>query len=222
MFTGIVQAVGEVKKITPTGESKRITVYAGGMDLSDVALGDSIAVSGPCLTVVSFDRESFEVDVSIETLQRSTLSQKSIGDPVNLEKALCLSDRLGGHLVSGHVDGIGKVTTRKPKGDYISFEFEVKNGLERYLAPKGSVSIDGVSLTINETQDGRFEVLTIPHTLERTTLGKCTLNSEVNLEVDQVARYIEHLMSSREMEQNGRLNLDGLRSSGFVDYEEQN
>ena len=219
MFTGIVQAVGKVKKITSTGQSKRIALHAGGMDLSDVVLGDSIAVSGPCLTVVSFDPESFEVDVSIETLRRSTLSQKSIGDTVNLEKALCLSDRLGGHLVSGHVDGIGKVTSREPKGDYISFEFEVDNGLERYLAPKGSVSIDGVSLTINETRGGRFEVLTIPHTLERTTLGSCILNSEVNLEVDQVARYIDHLMLSRGREQNRELNLDDLRSSGSVEYE---
>ena len=219
MFTGIVQAVGRIEKISSTGESKRVTLHAGGMDLSDIVLGDSIAVSGPCLTVISFDQECFDVDVSIETLERSTLSQKSIGDPVNLEKALCLSDRLGGHLVSGHVDGIGKVTSRKTKGDYISFEFEVKDGLERYLAPKGSVSVDGVSLTINATRDSRFEVLTIPHTLERTTLGNCVVNSEVNLEVDQVARYIEHLMSSSGEKKDNGLDSDTLRSSGFIDYD---
>jgi len=215
MFTGIIANVGRIERVVPAGAAQRMTIAAGGLELGDVALGDSIACSGPCLTVVALGADRFEVDVSSETLARTTLGARKVGDPVNLEKALSLSDRLGGHLVSGHVDGIGTVRRREPQGEYIRFVVEVPAGLARYLAFKGSVAIDGVSLTVNAVDGLQFEVLTTPHTLERTTLGALGPGSAVNLEVDLIARYIERLLVAGG-NAGGGLSLADLTRAGFA------
>lgn len=196
MFTGIITAVGHIAAIEQRADAARLRISAGDLDLGDVSLGDSIAVSGPCLTVVAFDDDTFEVDVSHETLARTTLGERGAGDPVNLEKALRLADRLGGHLVSGHVDGLGEVRLVEPHGDYVRFVIGVTPDLARYLAFKGSVAVDGVSLTVNAVDDDTFDILIIPHTLERTTLGRLEAGSRVNLEVDLIARYVERMMSA--------------------------
>jgi len=195
MFTGIVATVGTVAALETIDQAMRMRIDAGTLDLTDVALGDSIAVSGACLTVVELDGNGFAADVSSETLARTTLGRRRVGDGVNLEKALRLADRLGGHLVSGHVDGIGRVARCEQQGDYLRFVIEVPALLSRYLAYKGSVCVDGVSLTINAAGADDFEILTIPHTLERTTLGALTVGSTVNIEVDLIARYLERLMT---------------------------
>ena len=195
MFTGIVATVGRITQLAKRGDAMRMAIDAGNLDLSDVARGDSIAVSGPCLTVVEFGPRHFVADVSIETLARTTLGARQIGDSVNLEKALRLTDRLGGHLVSGHIDGIGSVVTRETQNEYIRWVVRVPTALAHYLAFKGSVAIDGVSLTVNAVEGDTFDVLTIPHTLERTTLGRLVAGAAVNIEVDIIARYIERLLS---------------------------
>ena len=214
MFTGIVATVGTIAAIKPVGDAMRLAIDAGGLDLGDVQLGDSIAVSGPCLTVVSWTDERFEVDVSSETLARTTLGKRSVGDGVNLEKALRLDDRLGGHLVSGHVDGIGRIVRREPLDEYVRFVIEMPPALARYLAFKGSVAVDGVSLTVNQASSTDFEILTIPHTLERTTLGALEAGYEVNLEVDLLARYIERLLSGDGG--GAGITLENLRAAGFA------
>lgn len=216
MFTGIVETVGTIAGLEASGDAMRMRIAAAGMDLSDVRLGDSIAVSGPCLTVVAVDGGHFEVDVSTETLARTTLGGRGPGDGVNLEKALRLSDRLGGHLVSGHVDGVGCVRRREPRDEYIRFETEVPAELARYLAFKGSVCMDGVSLTVNQASDGAFEVLTIPHTLERTTLGDLSEGDPVNIEVDLIARYIERLLRAPGTGEGAGISLAKLVESGFA------
>ena len=191
MFTGIIQAVGQIETVTPIGEDVRLKILANGLDMSDVALGDSIATSGVCLTVVSFDTRSFEVHVSKETLSCTVGldSQKS----VNLEKALRLSDRLGGHLVSGHVDGVGQVVRFDAVGDCMLLSIRAPHALSRYIAVKGSVAVDGVSLTVNAVDGDVFSINLIPHTLEMTTLQQLGVGSRTNLEIDLIARYVERM-----------------------------
>ncbi len=216
MFTGIVATVGRITQLAKRGDAMRVGIDAGSLDLSDVALGDSIAVSGPCLTVVEFGPKHFVVDVSTETLARTTLGARQVGDAVNLEKALRLTDRLGGHLVSGHIDGIGTVVTRESLNDYIRWVVRVPGELAHYLAFKGSVAIDGVSLTVNAVDADTFDVLTIPHTLERTTLGRLGAGAVVNIEVDIIARYIERLLSkSVGPAASGGVSLASLLEAGF-------
>jgi riboflavin synthase len=193
MFTGIVQAVGKIAASAPHGEDVRLTIDAGGLDLSDVQLGDSIAANGVCLTVIALGKHGYDVAVSAETL-RCTVGFE-LGGEVNLEKALRLADRLGGHLVSGHVDGVGSVTRFEPAGDCYLLEVEAPAALAKYVAPKGSITINGVSLTVNRVDGERFAVNLIPHTLEVTTLKHLKPGSRVNLEVDLLARYAERLMS---------------------------
>lgn len=214
MFTGIVETVGRIARLSRQGEALRMTLDAATLELSDVRLGDSIAVSGPCLTVVACGPGSFEVDVSSETLARTTLGAKRVGDRVNLEKALRLADRLGGHLVSGHIDGVGHLRQRVAQGEYLKLVVGIPAALARYLAMKGSVAIDGVSLTVNAAAADCFEVLTIPHTLERTTLGALALGDAVNIEVDLIARYIERLLASGAGADG--VDLTTLTRAGFV------
>lgn len=193
MFSGIVAAIGRITLVTPREVGCRLTVDAGALPLADVALGDSIAHNGVCLTVVAKEGNSFMVDVSPETLS-CTVGLDAPG-PVNLEKALRLNDVIGGHLVSGHVDGIGEVLRFHPVGDNRLLEIRAPEEIARYIARKGSIVVDGTSLTTN-TVDGRnFTINLIPHTLEHTTLGRLHPGSKVNLEVDLIARYCERLLT---------------------------
>ena len=193
MFTGIIQAVGTLSAIMRRGEEAHLRISAGALDLSDVAAGDSIAVNGACLTVTSVAGDTFEVDLSGETLMRTTFDRRRIGDPLNLEKALTLRQRLGGHLVNGHIDGVGRVHARAENLRSVMMTFEAPSELRRYIAEKGSVCVDGVSLTVNGVVDGRFDVMLIPHTLSVTTLHLLRPGDDVNLEVDLIARYLERL-----------------------------
>lgn len=213
MFTGIIQTVGRIARLEPRGGDVRLVVDTSGLDMVDVALGDSIAVSGVCLTVIEFDAGSFAADVSNETLAHTTLGKHKAGDPVNLEKALRLADRLGGHLVSGHVDGTGKVVSVVPDGRSQRWTFEVPTDLARYIAHKGSVCIDGTSLTVNEVSGNRFGVNLIPHTVDHTAFAARRAGDAVNIEVDVVARYIERLLSAGG---TPRLDEAFLKQHGFA------
>jgi len=193
MFTGIVQAVGRIAVRETRGSDARLVIDAGSLDLGDVGRGDSIAVAGVCLTVVAIDGASWTADVSAETLALTTLGALAVGDGVNLEKALRLADRLGGHLVSGHVDGVGRIIGVEDDGGSQRWTFRVPASLARYIAAKGSICVDGVSLTVNSIAPDAFGVTLIPHTLAVTTFGTRTTGDPVNLEVDLVARYLERL-----------------------------
>lgn len=193
MFTGIVAAVGRIATRETRGNDMRLVIDAGALDLGDVEVGDSIAVAGVCLTAVALDGSHFTADVSAETLARTTLGARNAGDAVNLEKALRLADRLGGHLVSGHVDGVGRVVSIIDDGQSQRWMFAAPAALRRYIAQKGSICIDGVSLTVNFVEGEHFGVTLIPHTLGVTTFGTNRIGDPVNLEVDLIARYVERL-----------------------------
>jgi len=196
MFTGIVQAVGRIASREARGGDARLVIDAGALALDDVALGDSIAVAGVCLTVIAIDGACWSADVSAETLARTTLGALRIGDGVNLEKALRLADRLGGHLVSGHVDGVGAVERVVDDGASQRWTFTLPRALARYVAVKGSVCVDGTSLTVNEVGEAGFGVTLIPHTLAHTTFGQRRAGDAVNIEVDLIARYAERLLQA--------------------------
>jgi riboflavin synthase len=213
MFTGIIQTVGRVARLEPRGGDVRLHVDSADLDLDDVQLGDSIAVSGVCLTAISLAERGFAADVSNETLSLTTLGQLKPGDPVNLEKALRLADRLGGHLVSGHVDGVGKVVSITPDARSQRWTFEVPADLARYIAAKGSICIDGTSLTVNEVSGTRFGVNLIPHTVAHTAFHARHAGDAVNIEVDVIARYVERLIGSG---QAPRLDEAFLRQHGFA------
>jgi riboflavin synthase len=191
MFTGIVTAVGRIVSVDATAGGVRVHVDALGLSLADGQVGESIAVNGVCLTAVVISAAGFEADVSRETL-RCTAGFEH-GAAVNLERALRLADRLGGHLVSGHIDGVGTVVSVQPAGDNKVFVFEAPREVARYVAVKGSIAINGVSLTVNEVNDRQFSVNLIPHTLATTNLGTLAMGARVNLEADMVARYVERL-----------------------------
>jgi riboflavin synthase len=192
MFTGIIAAVGRIADVAMTAGGVRMRIDAGALPLDDVALGDSIAVDGVCLTVVSFDTTSFEVDVSQETL--GCVAGFPQSRAVNLEKALRLSDRLGGHLVSGHVDGVGLVERFEPLGDNSLLEISVPPELARYIARKGSVAVDGASLTVNDVAGAKFSVNLIPHTIAHTNFSALHPGARVNIEIDLLARYAERIL----------------------------
>lgn len=194
MFTGIIAAIGRIAEVTRTEGGVRLRIDAGSLSLDDVALGDSIAVSGVCLTVVCLHQHAFDVDVSEETL--SCVAGFGRGSAVNLEKALRLADRLGGHLVSGHIDGVGRVERFEEIGDNRRLEIDVPADLGRYVARKGSIAVDGVSLTVNEVTGSCFTVNLIPHTLACTTFATLRPGARVNIEVDLLARYIERMSAA--------------------------
>ena len=192
MFTGIIQSIGRIHEYEARGADARMVITGGGLDFSDVAIGDSIAVNGVCLTAVALTPDSFTVDVSAETLR--VTAGFLPGAEVNLEKALRLADRLGGHLVSGHVDGVGTVHRFAPVGESHRLEIDAPMDLARYIIRKGSITVNGVSLTVNEVEGARFALNLIPHTLEMTMLKHLSACSRVNLEVDMIARYVERMM----------------------------
>lgn len=213
MFTGIVASVGRIVRLEPRGGDVRLHVDSADLDLADVALGDSVAVSGCCLTVVALSERGFAFDVSNESLALTTLGRRKPGDAVNLEKALRLTDRLGGHLVSGHVDGVGTVLSVTDDGRSQRWTFEVPQTLARYIAGKGSVTIDGTSLTINEVDGTRFGVNLIPHTVEHTSFHARKAGDAVNIEVDVVARYVERLLGRGDA---SGIDADFLQRHGYA------
>jgi len=218
MFTGIIEAVGQVAEMQQRGGDARLRVSTGKMDLGDVALGDSIAVNGVCLTAVELPGDGFAADVSRETLSLTGLGQLKSGSPVNLEKALTLATRLGGHLVSGHVDGLGTVIERHDDARSVRFTIEAPEELARYIAHKGSITVDGTSLTVNTVDGRRFELNIVPHTLQETIMDSYTAGRRVNLEVDLVARYLERLLLGEKAAQPGVSGVDlaMLARTGFV------
>jgi riboflavin synthase len=195
MFTGIVQGVGTVRAVEPRGGDVSFVFDTGDVSLEGVELGGSIAVSGVCLTATQFDRSSFRADVSRETLTLTKLGDFTAGTRVNLEKALLAGQALGGHYVTGHVDGVGEVLSREDDARSVRMTFRVPAELARYVARKGSICVDGVSLTVNGADGDRFDVNLVPHTLEATTLGLLQPGSRVNLEIDIIARYLERLLA---------------------------
>ena len=196
MFTGLVQGVGHLAARTARGGDARLRIAIGSLPLADAQLGESIAVNGVCLTVVAFDGTAFEADASNETLALTTLGALPVDAPLNLERALRAGDRLGGHLVSGHVDGVGKVRSIEPDARAQRWSFAAPAPLLRYIAKKGSICVDGTSLTVNEVDDHGFEVALVPHTVAHTAFQATRAGDPVNIEVDQVARYVERLLSS--------------------------
>jgi riboflavin synthase len=195
MFTGIVEELGEVIALEPAGDSARLTVR-GPLVVSDATHGASIAVNGVCLTVTDLKDDTFTVDVMKETLDRSSLAGLEPGSPVNLERPVRLADRLGGHLVQGHVDGVGRIVSREPGERWEVVTVELPAPLARYVVEKGSITVDGVSLTVVEARDDAFTIALIPTTLELTTLGRKGPGDPVNLEVDVVAKYVERLVTA--------------------------
>jgi riboflavin synthase len=194
MFTGIIEALGEIRALTPKGGDVRLYVATGKLDLADVKLGDSIAVNGVCLTAVDLPGDGFWADVSRETLSLTSLGGLKPGSKVNLEKALMPTSRLGGHLVSGHVDGLGEVVSRTDNARAVQFRLRAPAELARYIALKGSITVDGVSLTVNAVDGAEFELTIVPHTLGETIMADYRAGRRVNLEVDLLARYLERLL----------------------------
>lgn len=219
MFTGIIQAVGSIAALETKGADLRLRIRSGKLDLGDVQLGDSIAVNGVCLTAVALPGDGFWADVSAETLAHTTYANLKVGQRVNLEKALTPTTRLGGHLVSGHVDGVGEVVERYSDGRSERFRIQAPTQLAKYIAGKGSICIDGVSLTVNSVEGAIFALNIVPHTLQETIIGEYRSGSRVNLEVDLVARYLERLLQGEQAaagSPQGGITLGFLAEHGFM------
>ncbi len=222
MFTGIIQAVGSIVDAVPQNGDLRLQVQTGSLDLADVELGDSIATNGVCLTVVSLPGDGFVADVSRETLDLTTTGTLGPGDAVNLEKALTATTRLGGHIVSGHVDGIGEVVSRHSDARSERFRLKAPDNLAKYIAHKGSICVDGTSLTVNRVEGAEFELNIVPHTLENTIFGDYKSGTQVNLEVDVIARYLERLILGENAADpafssgSGGISLEFLKENGFI------
>ncbi len=220
MFTGIIQAVGQVSRVEVRGGDMRLHLKTGALDLSEVKLGDSIATNGVCLTVVSLLGDGFVADVSNETLAYSTLSSLPVGASVNLETALTLNTPLGGHLVSGHVDGVGVILERKVEARSIQFRVEAPAELAKYIAFKGSICVDGASLTVNRVDGPEFDLNIVPHTQVETVFDGYVAGTKVNLEVDQVARYLERLLLGEQAAEKSKaisgVTLSLLAERGFM------
>ncbi len=219
MFTGIIEAVGKVQSVSPTGGDVRLVIDATGLDMGDVKLGDSIATSGVCLTVVDFGAAWYAADVSLETMSRTTLNTWKTGTLVNLEKALLPTTRLGGHLVSGHVDGLGEVVLARQDARSLYFEVKAPNALAKYMAEKGSVTVDGISLTINHLNGALMSLNLVPHTAAQTTIHHWQVGSMVNLEIDVLARYLERLLLGDKAAQataKSTIDMSFLAENGFL------
>lgn len=216
MFTGIIEAVGAVKRIETMGGDLRFVIDGGSLDMSDVQLGDSIAVNGVCLTVIEFEPASFSADVSNETISLTSLKGLKAGSAVNLEKAMLPTTRMGGHLVSGHVDGLGTVVSKTGDARSIRLQIEVPAELKKYIAVKGSICIDGTSLTVNSVDNCIVGLNIVPHTQERTVIQHYAKGTKVNLEVDLVARYLETLLLNMNDRDKAKVNMELLARAGFV------
>jgi riboflavin synthase len=220
MFTGIIEGLGTIREIRSEGQGKRMAVDADFF-LEQTRIGDSICVSGSCLTVVMIDAKRFTVDVSPETLTRTTFGNAKIGDRVNLERALRLSDRIDGHLVSGHIDGIGTITLKQNIGNAVIVSFKVSESISHYMIQKGSVAVDGISLTINNCGHDSFDVSIIPHTAKLTTIGFKKTGDLVNIETDMIGKYVERFVGGKRHDENKKeagdsINMEFLAKSGFV------
>ena len=223
MFTGIIEAIGTIKAININEQGARLVVSSGKLDMSDVNLGDSIATNGICLTVVAHDDTSYSVDVSKETLTRTGFANYQVGHEVNLEKAMQPSTRFGGHIVSGHVDGVAQIVSITHNGNSIEYWVSMPTELAPYISEKGSVTIDGISLTVNSLvdhdQSGKFRLTIVPHTSEQTIIKHYQVGTKVNLEVDVIARYLERLLLKKSPEadnQTSSVTQDLLMKSGFI------
>jgi len=219
MFTGIIESVGTLRKIERLGDDIRLNVASGKLDLGDVRLGDSIATNGVCLTVVECLSDGYVADISAETVSLTGFAKYQVGTKVNLEKAVTPTTRLGGHMVSGHVDGVASVDDRQFRGKAIEFWLTAPQSLARYIAHKGSITIDGVSLTVNEVKDNRFRLTIVPHTAGETTLVDLKAGDAVNIEVDLIARHLERLMtysSDTAGVPESNVTMDLLARSGFL------
>jgi len=218
MFTGIVEAVGTLIAMEPKGQDVSVRVRSGKLDLSDVKLGDSIATSGVCLTVVALPGDGYVADVSGETIKRTGFAHYKVGQTLNLERALTPTTRLGGHLVSGHVDGVGEIVSVQPLGRAMEYWIKAPDELARYIAEKGSITVDGISLTVNAVEGARFKLTIVPHTTAETTVGSWRPGSRVNLEVDLIARYLERLMLGDQAAQpaSAGITLETLAQHGFL------
>jgi len=212
MFTGIIKAKGTIRAMETRGGDVRLSVQSDGLPWSDYELGESIAVNGVCLTAVALREDGFDTDVSVETLNVTALGGLAVGSPVNLEPAISLGERLGGHLVSGHVDCTGRVVTRDTDARSIRLAIEIPKDYARYVAKKGSVCVDGVSLTVNEVSGNRFELNIIPHTADVTIIGDYASGTVVNVEVDLLARYLERLLDK----DGDDLSIDFLKAHGYA------
>ncbi|EGQ9805756.1 riboflavin synthase [Vibrio parahaemolyticus] len=217
MFTGIVEAVGKLTAITPKGEDITVTVEVGKLDMSDVKLGDSIATNGVCLTVIDFGSNYYSADLSLETLKKTGFANYQVGEKVNLEKAMLPTTRFGGHIVSGHVDGVGEIVERNQVGRAIEFWVAMPAEISKYVAEKGSITVDGISLTVNDLRKNAFKLTIVPHTSEETIIDQFQVGRKVNLEVDVLARYMERLLQGQQEEQpESRITMDFLQQNGFA------
>jgi riboflavin synthase len=216
MFTGIIEATGELKKLEAKGGDLQVTIQSSGLDFSDVKLGDSIASNGVCLTVTAQGTDWFSADLSAETLKRTLFGQYKQGQRLNLEKALLPTTRLGGHLVSGHVDGVATISRIHTEGRAWQVYVKAPEELSRYIAEKGSVTIDGISLTVNELVADEFRLTIVPHTAMETTMSHWRVGSMVHIEVDLIARYLERLLRPTDDKQKAGISLSLLQQSGFL------
>ena len=215
MFTGIVEDKGKILRVDVRGEGRRLILRVPP-HLTDLQLGDSINVNGACLTVVEKTGDSFAVDASSETVEKTTFREMREGDEVNLELAMKLSDRLGGHIVTGHVDAVGTLVERRNEREFVHLRIQVPKSVSRYVVPKGSIAVDGISLTVNVCDGDEIQMTVIPYTLEKTTLINKRVGDRVNLEADVLGKYVEKLMEGRE---SGKVTVSFLREHGFLDKE---
>ena len=216
MFTGIIEAKGKIRSLIDNGSDIRLVVESTSLDMSDVNLGDSIATNGVCLTVVDFGEDFYAVDVSQETIKHTGFRHYRQGDEVNLEKAMRADSRFGGHIVSGHVDGIGNVSKVTTHTNYVEIWVTAPDAIAKYIAHKGSITVDGVSLTVNEVNGSEFMLWLIPHTLQETVIGSYKVGTQVNLEVDLIARYLERLVLGNPTNANSKIDMAFLAENGYL------